>query len=213
MILNKYTEIIKDLNELLKLLNTAAEEDKQKGIKLKLQLNGLYTAAEEIKNLPLEKIDETMEGLINDMNIYKENLIDTFLALDKNNPDIFMLMERLRSCAVKAIETASLNITESLNNLNNNMTEESKMNTNANTNNEEIKDAADAFKEEVKNSAKDGEAEKASEECSKEGITFPLWAGVAGLAGIVAVSGYVGYRYGFNKGKDECPVIIINNGE
>ena len=212
MILNKYTEIIKDLNELLKLLNTAAKEDKQKGIKLKLQLNGLYTTAEEIKNLPLEKIDETMEGLINDMNLYKENLIDVFSALDKNNADIFMLMERLRGYAVKSVEIASLNITESLNKLNNE-TEESKMNTNANTNNEEIKDAADAFKEEVKNAAKDNEAEKASEECSKEGITFPLWAGVAGLAGIAAVSGYIGYRYGFNKGKDECPVIIINNGE
>ena len=211
MILNKYTEIIKDLNELLKLLNTAAEEDKQKGIKLKLQLNGLYTTAEEIKNLPLEKIDETMEGLINDMNLYKENLIDVFSALDKNNADIFMLMERLRGYAVKSVEIASLNITESLNKLNNE-TEESKMNTNANTN-EEIKDAADAFKEEVKNAAKDNEAEKASEECSKEGITFPLWAGVAGLAGVVAISAYAGYKYGFNKGKDECPVIIINNGE
>ena len=213
MILNKYTNAIQDVNELLKLLDaTASKEDKEKGIKLKLQLNGLYTSAEEIKNLQLEVVDETMEQLINDMNLYKENLIDVFSALDKNNADIFMLMERLRGYAVKSVEIASLNITESLNKINNE-TEESKMNTNANTNNEEIKDAADAFKEEVKNAAKDGEAEKASEECSKEGITFPLWAGVAGLAGIAAVSGYIGYRYGFNKGKDECPVIIINNGE
>lgn len=213
MILNKYTEITKDLNELLRMLNaTVSEGDKEKGIRLKLQLNGLYTSAEEVKNLQLEAIDETMEQLINDMNLYKENLIDIFSVLDKNNADIFMLMERLRGYAVKSVEIASLNITESLNKLNNE-TEESKMNNSTNTNNEEIKNASDAFKEEVKNSAKDGEAEKASEECSKEGITFPLWAGVAGLAGVVAVSAYAGYRYGFSKGKDECPVIIINNGE
>ena len=211
MTLNKYAEITKYFNALFALQDIKENmELKDKALKLKLELNGIYTEVESITSMELEGTDTSMDGIHQALNSYKTNLLELFNHLDKNNADVFMLMESLRSSGMKAVELAVENIAALINNENNKMKEENKMNTENNTNT-----AADKIKEEIANEVQGNEAEKASDaaKCNcEEGITFPLWAGVAALVGVVGVSAYAGYRYGYNKGQDECSVIIINNG-
>lgn len=212
MTLNKYTEITNYFNALFALKEVKDDAElKGKALKLKLELNGIYTEVEAITSDAIENVDTSMEGIHQALNSYKTNLLELFNYLDKNNADTFMLMESLRSSGMKAVELALENIAALINNENNKMKEE-KMNTENNTN---TAAAADKIKEEIANEAQGNEAEKASEssKCNcEEGIRFPLWAGVAALVGVVGVSAYAGYRYGYNKGQDECSVIIINNG-
>ena len=210
MTLNKYTEITKYFNALFALQNVKDNTElKDKALKLKLELNGIYTEVESLNYMEIENVDTSMEGIHQALNSYKINLLELFDHLDKNNADVFMLMESLRSSGMKAVELAVEKIAALINN-ETKIKKEEKMNTENNTN-----AAADKIKEEIANEVKGGEAEKASEssKCNcEEGITFPLWAGVAALVGVVGVSAYAGYRYGYNKGQDECSVIIINNG-
>ena len=210
MTLNKYAEITKYFNALFALQDIKENmELKDKALKLKLELNGIYTEVEAITSDAIENVDTSMEGIHQALNSYKINLLELFNYLDKNNADTFMLMESLRSSGMKAVELAVKNIAALINNETKTKKEE-KMNTENNTN-----AAADKIKEEIANEVQGNEAEKASEssKCNcEEGITFPLWAGVAALVGVVGVSAYAGYKYGYNKGQDECSVIIINNG-
>lgn len=210
MTLNKYAEITKYFNALFALQDIKENTElKDKALKLKLELNGIYTEVEAITSDAIENVDTSMEGIHQALNSYKTNLLELFNYLDKNNADTFMLMESLRSSGMKAVELALENIAALINNETKTKKEE-KMNTENNTN-----AAADKIKEEIANEVQGNEAEKASEssKCNcEEGITFPLWAGVAALVGVVGVSAYAGYRYGYNKGQDECSVIIINNG-
>ena len=210
MTLNKYAEITQYFNALFALKEVKDDKEvKGKALKLKLELNGIYTEVEAITSDAIENVDTSMEGIHQALNSYKTNLLELFNYLDKNNADTFMLMESLRSSGMKAVELALENIAALINNETKTKKEE-KMNTENNTN-----AAADKIKEEIANEVQGNEAEKASEssKCNcEEGITFPLWAGVAALVGVVGVSAYAGYKYGYNKGQDECSVIIINNG-
>ena len=210
MTLNKYAEITKYFNALFALQDIKENmELKDKALKLKLELNGIYTEVESLNSMEIDNVDTSMEGIHQALNYYKINLLELFDHLDKNNADVFMLMESLRSSGMKAVELAVEKIAALINNETKTKKEE-KMNTENNTN-----AAADKIKEEIANEVKGNEAEKASEssKCNcEEGITFPLWAGVAALVGVVGVSAYAGYKYGYNKGQDECSVIIINNG-
>lgn len=211
MTLNKYVDITKYFNALFVLQDVKSNEEiKNKVLKLKLELNGIYTEVEALESMKIELVDTSMEGIHQALNSYKQNLLDLFNNLDKNNADVFMLMESLRSSGMKAVELAVEKIAALINN-ETKIKKEEKMNTNT----EKNANTADNLKEEILNEVKGGEAEKASEtsKCNcEEGITFPLWAGVAALVGVVGVSAYAGYKYGYNKGQDECSVIIINNG-
>lgn len=211
MTLNKYVDITKYFNALFVLQDVKSNEEiKNKVLKLKLELNGIYTEVEALESMEIELVDTSMEGIHQALNSYKQNLLDLFNNLDKNNADVFMLMESLRSSGMKAVELAVEKIAALINN-ETKIKKEEKMNTNT----EKNANTADNLKEEILNEVKGGEAEKASEtsKCNcEEGITFPLWAGVAALVGVVGVSAYAGYKYGYNKGQDECSVIIINNG-
>ena len=210
MTLNKYAEITQYFNALFALKEVKDDtEVKGKALKLKLELNGIYTEVEAITSDAIENVDTSMEGIHQALNSYKTNLLELFNYLDKNNADTFMLMESLRSSGMKAVELAVENIAALINN-ETKIKKEEKMNTENNTN-----AAADKIKEEIANEVQGNEAERASEssKCNcEEGIKFPLWAGVAALVGVVGVSAYAGYKYGYNKGQDECSVIIINNG-
>lgn len=211
MTLNKYAEITHYFNALFALKEVKDDAElKGKALKLKLELNGIYTEVEAITSDKIENVDTSMEGIHQALNLYKQNLLDLFNYLDKNNADVFMLMESLRSSGMKAVELAVENIAALINNETKTKKEE-KMNTNT----EKNANTADKIKEEIANEVQGNEAEKASDaaKCNcEEGITFPLWAGVAALVGVVGVSAYAGYKYGYNKGQDECSVIIINNG-
>lgn len=210
MLLAKYTDITNFFNELLAL----NEIDKQKGIALKKELNDIYVDAVEVAYAKPEEINEYMNRIQTGLDSYKKNLLDVFSTLDKNNADIFMLMENLRSSGFKAGELATNNVAALMVGLNNQ--EGLEMNgTDENNNEETVNEAAKAFKEEIKDEVKNGEAEKSSDvvKCNcEDGITIPLWAGVAGVAAIGAIGAYFGYKYGYAKGQDECSVIIINNG-
>lgn len=210
MLLAKYTDIIGFFNALLAL----KEVNKEKAIALKKELNSIYVDAIEIEHARPEEINEYMNRIQEGLDSFKKNLLDVFSTLDKNNADIFMLMENLRSSGFKAGELATNNVAALMMKLNQ---EGLTMNGNdkTNSNEETVNEAAKAFKEEIKDEVKNGEADKASDsaKCNcEDGIVIPLWAGVAGIVGIAAVGAYAGYRYGYSKGQDECSVIIINNG-
>ncbi len=209
MLLAKYTDIIGFFNELLAL----NEVDKKKAVALKNELNGIHVDAVEVQYARPEEINEYMNRIQEGLDSFKKNLLDVFSTLDKNNADIFMLMENLRSSGFKAGELATNNVAALMVKLNNQEGLEMNGTDKTNSNEETVNEAAKAFKEEIKDAVKNNEAEKASNvvNCS-DGITFPLWVGVAGIVGIAAVGVYAGYRYGYSKGQDECSVIIINNG-
>lgn len=211
MLLAKYTDIIGFFNELLAL----NEVDKKKAVALKNELNGIYIDAVEVQYARPEEINEYMNRIQEGLDSFKKNLLDVFSTLDKNNADIFMLMENLRSSGFKAGELATNNVAALMVKLNNQEGLEMNGTDKTNSNEEAVNEAAKAFKEEIKDEVKNGEAEKSSDsaKCNcEDGITIPLWAGVAGIAGIAAVGAYFGYKYGYSKGQDECSVIIINNG-
>ena len=210
MLLAKYTDITNFFNELLALKDI----DKQKAVALKKELNDIYIDAIEVEHARPEEINEYMNRIQEGLDSFKKNLLDVFSTLDKNNADIFMLMENLRSSGFKAGELATNNVAALMMKLNQ---EGLTMNGNdkTNSNEETVNEAAKAFKEEIKDEVKNGEAEKSSDvvKCNcEDGITIPLWAGVAGVAGVAAIGAYFGYKYGYSKGQDECSVIIINNG-
>lgn len=210
MLLAKYTDIIESFNVLLKLEGV----DKKKAVDLKNELNSIYVDAIEVAYARPEEINDYMNRIQTGLDSFKKNLLDVFSTLDKNNADIFMLMENLRSSGFKAGELATNNVAALMVKLNNQ--EGLTMNgTDKNNNGETVNEAAKAFKEEIKDEVKNGEAEKAGDaaKCNcEDGVTIPLWAGVAGVAGIAAIGAYFGYKYGYSKGQDECSVIIINNG-
>lgn len=211
MLLAKYTDITNFFNELLAL----NEIDKQKGIALKKELNDIYVDAVEVAYAKPEEINEYMNRIQTGLDSYKKNLLDVFSTLDKNNADIFMLMENLRSSGFKAGELATNNVAALMVNLNNQEGLDMNGTDKTNSNEETVNEAAKAFKEEIKDEVKNGEAEKSSDsaKCNcEDGVTIPLWAGMAGIAGVAAIGAYFGYKYGYSKGQDECSVIIINNG-
>lgn len=208
MLLAKYTDITNFFNELLAL----KEVNKEKAIALKKELNSIYVDAIEVEHARPEEINEYMNRIQEGLDSFKKNLLDVFSTLDKNNADIFMLMENLRSSGFKAGELATNNVAALMMKLNQ---EGLTMNgTDKKSNEEAVNEAAKAFKEEIKDEVKNGEADKAGDaaKCNcEDGVTIPLWAGVAGVAGVAAIGAYFGYKYGYSKGQDECSVIIINN--
>ena len=211
MLLAKYTDIIGFFNELLALKDI----DKQKAVALKKELNDIYIDAVEVAHARPEEINEYMNRIQEGLDSFKKNLLDVFLTLDKNNADIFMLMENLRSSGFKAGELATSNVAALMNKLNQEGLTMNGTDKNSNENEETVNEAAKAFKEEIKDEVKNGEAEKAGDaaKCNcEDGVTIPLWAGMAGVAGVAAIGAYFGYKYGYSKGQDECSVIIINNG-